>query len=70
MLLLFPLFCLEHIFDHLDPIADPFIKNKFREKYTLTMALYLVEKMYVGSRQQFLYFYPNLAQNSPMTACS
>lgn len=34
------------------------------------MALYLVEKMYVGSRLQFLYFYPNLAQNSPMTAGS
>lgn len=71
MLLLFPLFCLEHIFDHLDPIADPFIENKFRENILSQWPyIYLVEKMYVGSRQQFLYFYPNLAQNSPMTACS
>lgn len=31
LLLLFPLFCLEHIFDYLDPIADPFIENKFGE---------------------------------------
>lgn len=69
MLLLFPLFCLEHIFDHLDPIADPFIENKFRENI-LSQWPYILWKKCMWAVDNNFSTFPNLAQNSPMTACS